>query len=420
MDAGSYHQRGLELEKSQKYAEAVSAYTKAIALTPDDSALYMDRASALSKMKDLPQALRDLDVVIRLNPQLLRAYAFRAHINETLGDNVAAVNDYTNAIQLAPRSAVQYFSRGLINKELGRTLPMIDDYYHAVSLDSAYLRNLWGSSLGVKKKLEIIDQIVSEYPSHPETYALRTHLRFQADDYYGGVEDLDQALRLRPDDARFLVLQSTVFYGQDDWQSALADLNKALRIDPEFPNAYVARATNWLKLGEKEQALADLERAIQLDPKLAAELSHLVKPLRSSKSTNRPTKDLPTIDLARRSEQIVLSGNELPLYLQDLVRDALQNVRNHPSYEFLPLLRRNFYNALSADIQLAMRIEGWAAVIAARKVLPLFQSALPQEHSPEELIILAENLLKGQANRDAAQAENQRRTFYRWQLVGLR
>ncbi len=399
MDSIAYHQLGLKLEAQQKYAEAIDSYTKAIDLAPENSLLYLARASALYNGGNPHQALSDLDRTIKLNPELARAYEFRADIKHRLGDNAGAINDYSSAIRLNPKQAMYYIYRGHLNKAVGRTLDMINDYYNAVSLDEQCFR-LVLAPLSLKKKLETMDRIISEFPTHPEAYALRAHLRFKALDYFGGVEDISQALHLRPDDARFLMLRSVVHVGQDDWVSAIADLNEAIRIDPEMPDAYAQRGIIWTKLGDNQKAIIDLEYACQMDSKLAREYREFLENLKGVPLTNEKEEQL--VKPSKRPERVISFDAEIPLRLQMLIRDTVQAIRQHPSHQFLPAVRRAFYDSLSPDPPFAMQAEGWLAVIAARRVLPLFKNAIPDEHSPEELLELAEALLRNQADRASA------------------
>jgi tetratricopeptide (TPR) repeat protein len=82
---------------------AVAAYTRAIALDPNDPALYNNRGYARMRMRQFEQALPDLDRAIELRPTYVNALMNRGDVhNYYLVDRRLAIADYDRVIALGP------------------------------------------------------------------------------------------------------------------------------------------------------------------------------------------------------------------------------------------------------------------------------------------------------------------------------
>jgi len=92
-----------------------------------------------------------------------------------------------------------------------------------------------------------------------------------------------------------------------------------------------------------------------------------------------------------------------PLTLQETVATALDAVGAYPQHDLLPIWRQRI------DLQLGdpgdhigCRRRGWPAILTARHVSLIWQQARPQDHRVEQLLSLAEHILRGTANIDTA------------------
>ncbi|KAI9218530.1 hypothetical protein BC828DRAFT_399541 [Blastocladiella britannica] len=70
--------RGNELVKQQRYADAVKEYTEAIARNEQDPRAYSNRAMCYHKLGAVPDALKDCELAIARDPQFVKAYLRKA------------------------------------------------------------------------------------------------------------------------------------------------------------------------------------------------------------------------------------------------------------------------------------------------------------------------------------------------------
>jgi TonB family protein len=122
---------------AQRYAEAVAAYTKAIAAAPRDSRAYRQRGVAHGKLGNAQQAYKDLSKAIELDPQDAISYNQRGIASFAAGKVPAALKDFTKAIELQPQLAEAYNNRGIVQRKLGDYRQAGKDFERAAQLGMA-------------------------------------------------------------------------------------------------------------------------------------------------------------------------------------------------------------------------------------------------------------------------------------------
>ena len=91
----------------------------------------------------------------------------------------------------------------------------------------------------------------------------------------------------------------------------------------------------------------------------------------------------------------------IPRMIQPVLAAVLNEVETDPEHRMVPQRRREVYDAIGSFAgQQALH---WLAVIAAQRVLPMFQQRYPDDTLPQELLRTAINVLQGQV--DDAQVE---------------
>lgn len=89
--------RGNDLFKAGKFAEAVAAFTEAIKRNPAEPRGYTNRASAYTKLAALPEALKDCEEAIKVDPSFVKAYIRKANV-------LFGMKEYTKALEAIQRA----------------------------------------------------------------------------------------------------------------------------------------------------------------------------------------------------------------------------------------------------------------------------------------------------------------------------
>ena len=69
----AYYNRGLAYSGKEDYDKAITSYTEAIWLNPNNAGYYVDRGLAYSGKKDYDRAEADFDAALRIDPDNERA-----------------------------------------------------------------------------------------------------------------------------------------------------------------------------------------------------------------------------------------------------------------------------------------------------------------------------------------------------------
>jgi len=95
-----YQRRGYADVSQQQYQDAISEYSEALKLTPQDVRIYEQRAAVEMKINDYDKALADYSEIIKLKPNEVRYYNYRAYIYELKNDSTNSMTDTEKVLKL--------------------------------------------------------------------------------------------------------------------------------------------------------------------------------------------------------------------------------------------------------------------------------------------------------------------------------
>eukprot|EP00301_Raphidiophrys_heterophryoidea_P022808 c6874_g1_i1.p1 GENE.c6874_g1_i1~~c6874_g1_i1.p1 ORF type:complete len:149 (-),score=26.48 c6874_g1_i1:67-483(-) len=84
--------------------EAISCYTQAIYMDPNNHVLYSNRSAVYAKIGRNKQALEDANTAVGLSPTWMKGHARKAAAHAALGELQAASDAYAEALRLEPTS----------------------------------------------------------------------------------------------------------------------------------------------------------------------------------------------------------------------------------------------------------------------------------------------------------------------------
>ena len=254
------------------YKGAITDYTQAIRLNPDDADAYNNRGLAKSDLGQHFAAIADYDIAIRLNPDSAGAYDNRGLAKSDLGQHFAAIADYDIAIRLNPDSAGAYNNRGIVKGDLGQYFAAIADFDIAIRLNpddanAYYNRGLAKYHLGQHfAAIADYDIAIRLNPDDAKAYNNRGLAKYHLGQHFAAIADYDIAIRLNPDDATAYINRGLAKMDLGQHFAAIADYDIAIRLNPDDATAYYNRGLAKRKLGQHFAAIADYDIAIRLNP----------------------------------------------------------------------------------------------------------------------------------------------------------
>ncbi|MER6025040.1 tetratricopeptide repeat protein [Streptomyces sp. NPDC001851] len=230
--------RGAELRSHGAYAEALTAFARAIALDPGLARAYRGRALAHGELGDYRSALADMEQAVALAPDDPWSHAVRGEYHRILRDHDEAIRHLDEAVRLDPASDFAWASRGATRLARGELDSALDDLNQALELNPDYAWALARRARVWRARAEPARQLA----------------------------DLDRALALQPDWAWGRCERGDALRVAGRDEEALADYDRALALDPEYASAYASRGVSLANLGRHREGLADLDRAVRLRP----------------------------------------------------------------------------------------------------------------------------------------------------------
>lgn len=120
--------------RDRNYHRAISDYTSAIAIYPNDALAICCRGAAYYKLGAGKNAMSDYNRSIALDPTAAITYYRRASLYYSIADYQNAIGDYNRATELQPDFAFAYSNRGYAYRELYGEQEALLDWRFAAKL----------------------------------------------------------------------------------------------------------------------------------------------------------------------------------------------------------------------------------------------------------------------------------------------
>jgi tetratricopeptide (TPR) repeat protein len=339
--------------QANKQADALDAFTKAIAIYPNDTFALAGRAAIYGEQGDFVHARADALAIVQIDPGNTSAIRILAALDLQAGHPDQARDRVRAAIEANPDSADLYMLLG-----------QLDDDCSGLTREAC-----------VASKADAEVQYGKAIAIQPTAlaYAMRAQDR-PAAEAAARFDDLAQAIKLQPQwDLPYLV-RSAIYLNDKDYDKALADANKAIELNPKDSQAYLIREQVYFAQGKTALALADIDALLARAPSSPQYLNescweratHNVELDKALEACNAAVKAAPKSAAILDSRGFV----QLRLGHYDL---AIAD------YDAALLLEPNQGNSLYgrgvAKLRKGMSREGQADIDAARRLYPKIDEA---------------------------------------------
>jgi tetratricopeptide (TPR) repeat protein len=228
-----------------KADEAISAYTKAVAIYANDTFALSNRARLYGMRGDKDKARADADAVLQIDPansQALRVLVGLAVQDKKLDDAKAMVR---KAIDNTPDNADLYVLMGNIDMNCNGLGAEACKASHAEAVTQ-------------------YDKAIAVAPT-VYNYMLRAEARPVAD-LQPRLDDLALAIKAAPEATGPYIMRAQMFLNAKDYDKALADANQVITLDPKSSDGYAMRQQVYFAQGKPDLAVADLDQVIADHP----------------------------------------------------------------------------------------------------------------------------------------------------------
>lgn len=236
--ASESHQRGVELYKQQKYAEAISTLESAVKSEQPNSPLFQESVLMIGQsyfmLSQAPKAIPWLEKVPGSNEaNYMLGYAY-IQTNQAQQSEAA----FARLFQVKPDTAAAHL--------LAAQMLMKQEYEAQAAAEA-------NKALALDSKI-------------PEAHYLLAEIamfRGRVDDAIAG---LQQELAVNPSFAMAWYRLGDAYTRQDHWDAAIPELQRAIWLNPDYSGPYILLGRCYFKTANYSNAEGILRKALRLDP----------------------------------------------------------------------------------------------------------------------------------------------------------
>ncbi|KAL1563773.1 TPR repeat-containing thioredoxin TTL1-like [Salvia divinorum] len=297
---------GNDCYKNGHFAEALSLYEKAIAMSPSNAAYHFNRAAALMGLRRFLEAVRECEEAIRLDPGYVKAHHRLGSLLLSLGqvesarEHICFPGHQPDPVEMHKLQLVEkHLSKCSEARRLGDwrgTLCEVDAAIAAGAdaspqlcacraeallklhqLDDAFSAQsnitMTEASISLNPPLKIFGMLLEAY-----LFFVRTQVELAKGRYDSALAAIEKAGKIDPHNAETSKLLNTVrlvcrarargndLFKSERFTEACSAYGDGLRLDPSNSVLYCNRAACWFKLGQWQRSVDDCNQALRIQP----------------------------------------------------------------------------------------------------------------------------------------------------------
>lgn len=246
------YQLGWLYDEMQKNDRCVSAYSKAVSLSPPQSSIWRfaieGRAASKAKEFKFKEALADV-------------LAENTNLESTPSISYVTLPDWDAANYNKPflMQARFYAAFGQYDKAIAAVSEPITKHIGPQHEPHVMRAGYYIAKKNFKQAIADYDELIRVNPSDWDARVKRCNLLTDLKDYKRALSDANALVAAESDDEERYFERGRLYVLLGDYSQAIADLSKAIQMDPEHDATryYAMRATAYRKAGKIDLALAD-------------------------------------------------------------------------------------------------------------------------------------------------------------------
>jgi|GEM_PF-692060 len=280
--ADSFYEEGVNFEKSGRNREAQQRFSQVIKLKPDHAGAYCHNGQIYLKQKQYLEAVTAFNRAIELSPTK-EAYFGRGTAKSEINDLSGAFEDLSKAKNMETvkpgKSNVPATGSSAEEKSAEQSLSKVQEtattYDQKIAdADQLYNQNEYVAAITTYSEASLLDPS-QEYPRNRIKEIeglLAVHSQASNDSNSSSQPNLDalpggNILEVSKNEASIeLYNQGLERYYDSDMNGALEKFTEAIKLDPTFTDAYYNSGFIKLNQGDYEEAVADFDLVISIQP----------------------------------------------------------------------------------------------------------------------------------------------------------
>lgn len=273
LSAGKLRSLGEEALMSRKYSDAISYYTQACQLEPQNAVNFYKLFRVHSRMKKTEEALKDLNNAVDLDPENKEYRKHRASLLVSVGQCDQATLDYDILGDFVDGNTAQKAYRCA--------------HYIKLATD-AYLKEEW------KEATSHLNYAIADADQDLDLVYMKAQCSYNARDFYTTVADTGKVLKQNSGNLDAYQLRGMAYFYLNEHEMAINHFREALKLDPEHKgckeghkkvksiNKKNKRGDDAKDKGDYESAIKYWREAIGIDTKHILFIKQIMKKITNS------------------------------------------------------------------------------------------------------------------------------------------
>lgn len=263
--AHAWRVQGVTEFRARNLDKALSAFTSAIELSPDDGESYNNRGLVHQFRKEFDAALADYDKAVAIAPAMTAALVNRSNAHRLKGDVSAATIDAERAVAQGQNFMPAWKARGQARAAQGRFADAVADYSKALDMapadeDTRLLRaSAYHRAGDDDKALADYATIVRDAPQHATAYGERAWVYLNRGEYGLAADNLDSALKIDPKNPSLVNMRGVALMQTAKFDAAIKDFTDAMGASAEA-GVYGNRGMAYFAKGDFVAAADDFQK----------------------------------------------------------------------------------------------------------------------------------------------------------------
>jgi len=294
---------GIALASEGKDPEALVAYNKALAISPNYLAA-LEGAAQLEYKTGSDRAVPLLNRILKLQPDEPTSHAMLGSMAYKTHDCASAIKHFSASgpVLSSQPGAMELFGACLMKQGQAEKAVPVFERLLAMRPGDAHARyNLAVVQFTAKHNGEAIatlQALLERGAPDTDALALASAAYEETGDTPKAVELLHQAMVSNPKKAKYYVDFAALSFKHESFQVGVDMINAGVQQLPNDPSLYIARGILFIQLGQFEKGQADFETANRLDPRQAS--ASVAEGLAQLQQSN-PDQALTTVDAQLRA-----------------------------------------------------------------------------------------------------------------------
>jgi tetratricopeptide (TPR) repeat protein len=267
--------QGIALAAQGKGREALDAYNKALAVSPNFLAA-LEGAAQLEYKAGSERAIPLLNRILKLRPDEPTTHAMLGSMAYKTHDCPGAIEHFRASGQILywQPGAMELYGACLMQEQQPAEAARVFEQLVAARPNDSHTRyNLAVAQFTAKQNAEAIatlQPLLDQNPPDTDVLDLASAAYEEAGDTPRAVDLLRKAIVADPKKARYYVDFAAISFKHESFQVGIDMINAGVKQLPDSAPLYIARGILYIQLGQVENGSADFQTANRLDPNQAS------------------------------------------------------------------------------------------------------------------------------------------------------